>query len=278
MAVAHPARHLLRAKDLVEPLTTARTSLAMSCSSCASPEPPRVTSSCVAGPLARSAPLPDSVTVRLGVSMPVAATTPLPVRVSASSDGIVISTLIGLSVVKLPTVFPITRLPLCTSVVTRSSKLSSARTTTDCFSPTRIVTTLLPASSTALNDASSRVCVAATPDPWTPLELDEPWKTSYRMSSTTATAIRRTRMAASANWWWCGARRPWSGVGAIVMAPPFSCTYACDAVGIDRGRAHQTARDEIRRAARISISSEDTCRISRPGTGRIRSLTELNPG
>ena len=109
--------------------------------------------------------------------MPSTTMLPLPVSVNASSVGTLTSTLIGLFVVKLPGVFPMTSLPDCTSVVTRSRRLSSAFTTTDCFSPTRITTLLLPASSTLLNAATSRACVAATPDP-SPVEVDEPPNTS----------------------------------------------------------------------------------------------------
>jgi hypothetical protein len=53
--------------------------------SCASPEPARVTSSRVAVPLARATPLPESVTVKLGVSTPVTETTPLPESADSGS-------------------------------------------------------------------------------------------------------------------------------------------------------------------------------------------------
>ena len=90
---------------------------------------------------------------------------PLPVSVNAFSVGTVTSTLIGLFVETLPGVLPMTSVPDCTAVVTRSMRLSSAFTTTDCDSPTRTTTLLLPASSTLVNEATSRVCVMGTPDP-----------------------------------------------------------------------------------------------------------------
>ena len=144
-------------ESVLVPSTSARTSLRNGASA--------VTSSRVALPLARRTPLPDNVTVRLELLMPVLETTPLPVRINASSDGTLTSTLIGLLVVKLPDLFPITSLPACTWVVTRRSRLSSACTTTDCSPPTRTTTLLLPANSTPLKRPSSRVCVAATPEP-----------------------------------------------------------------------------------------------------------------
>jgi hypothetical protein len=80
----------------------------------------------MAVPLARSTPLPDGVTVTLRDSMSVAETIPLPVRLNASSEGTATSTCIGLFVVKLRDVFPITRTPDRTGVVTRLNLLSSA--------------------------------------------------------------------------------------------------------------------------------------------------------
>ncbi len=104
---------------------------------------------------------------------------PLPESVNASSDGTPTSTLIGLFVVKLPGVFAMTSLPERTSVVTRSRRLSSAFTKTDCFSPTRITTLLLPARSMPWNAPTSRACVAGTPEPSVAeMESDEPPSTS----------------------------------------------------------------------------------------------------
>lgn len=74
-----------------------------------------------------------------------------------SSDGTVISTLIGVFVVKLPGVFPTTSVPALTRVATHRIRLSSARTTTDCFPPTWAVTLLLPPRSTPVNDGTCLV-------------------------------------------------------------------------------------------------------------------------
>jgi hypothetical protein len=79
----------------------------------------------------------------------------------------------------LPGVVPMTSFPASTVVVTRSSRLSSAETTTDCSAPTWMVTLLLPARSTAAKGATSRDSVAGTPEPSTPtpddLSATSPW-------------------------------------------------------------------------------------------------------
>jgi len=69
-----------------EPETTARTSRAVSWSSRAWPSPLMVTSSRVAVPAADSWPLPETVTVSLGVLIPVTEICPSPLRSSAVSD------------------------------------------------------------------------------------------------------------------------------------------------------------------------------------------------
>ena len=102
---------------------------------------------------------------------------PLPVSVKAPNVGTVTATLMGLFVVKLPGVFATTSVPDRTWVVTRSSRLSSPLTTTDCFSPTRITTLLAPASSTPVNVPTCRACAAGTPDPVS-VVFDEPPNTS----------------------------------------------------------------------------------------------------
>src|SRR5581483_4499125 len=79
---------------------------------------------------------------------------------------------------------PISRRPPFTRVVIRSSRLSSAWTTTDRLGPTRIATTLLPARSTLVKAGSSRVCAAAMPDPRAAPGCEDREKTPRSASTT----------------------------------------------------------------------------------------------
>lgn len=81
---------------------TACVSRATRSPSCATPEPPRVTWSRSAVPLACTTPLPESVTVTDRACTPWAETIPLPLSTSAPSDGTVTATRIGVRGQKLP--------------------------------------------------------------------------------------------------------------------------------------------------------------------------------
>jgi hypothetical protein len=96
--------------------------------------------------------------------MPSIVTVPAPLSSTASSDGAETVTRIGVSVVKLPVLSTTSRPPL-TTVITRSTRLSSPVTATDCGAPTWITTVLAPASSTLVNGASTRSSVTETPEP-----------------------------------------------------------------------------------------------------------------
>ena len=111
---------------------------------------------------------------------------PSPASLSVSTYGRLTATNIGLLALRLPGVAPMTSLPERTCVVTRSSRLLSAWTMTDCVAPTWTVTLL----STPVKGGSDRVCVAATPEP-VPAGLPALWKTIRSTS-------RVMRVAASA--------------------------------------------------------------------------------
>src|SRR3954470_21314494 len=165
-----------------EPLMCARTSRAARSCSCASPEPPSVTTSVSVRPIAFTTPLPDIVTAKLSPSTPAAPIRPLPLNATSPRVGTVTSTRIGVSVVTTvppPLSLQTTSFPPLTRVVTRSRRLSSACTTTDCSPPTLIITSLLPASSTPSNGGSSRVSLAGTPEPSMTCGLP-PTTTQYR--------------------------------------------------------------------------------------------------
>ena len=150
----------------------------------------------VTEPLAEMSPLPERVTVSRDALTPVTVMSPLPLRSSTASDGTLTFTYMGLLALKLPT-SPMNSVPAMTWVVTWLSRFESAWTTTDCRAPATTVTLSLPARSMPLKSGSARVDVAATPEPCTPDDLDEPGRTSRASSTTPMTARMRSAVKAA---------------------------------------------------------------------------------
>src|SRR5512133_3291613 len=202
---------------------------------------------------------------------------PLPLRAIASREGTVIATLIGLLVLNVPSV-PMTSRPPSTRVVTRRSRLSSALTKTDWRLPITTLTLLLPARSSLVNAATWRAWVAATPDPVTVVELDEPSNTpeTARTMTPAAPRIKQTSAAIHSDEALGVTCRRWTGVGALVTAPPLSlCAHRRENLMRTSNSRGLAARPVSAQQALDSFRRQPKCPPSTPPAHRFDHLLAL---